>query len=100
MSEWLQSTHTFLRAMFGSGATFRSREQAEALHLVTESTSDAIVILPTGLGKSVLFSFPVYADFVTGCDSISILIVPLCALEIDITRRMIEIGLLFNYCLI
>ncbi|KAI9484292.1 hypothetical protein BDB00DRAFT_856793, partial [Zychaea mexicana] len=48
-----------LRSLLGDPtASFRSREQALAIPLIMDRKLDLLVIMPTGMGKSVLFSLP------------------------------------------
>lgn len=44
-----------LRVLYGPSAKFQSREQAVATQICTDRQSDLLLVLPTGLGKSVIF---------------------------------------------
>jgi superfamily II DNA helicase RecQ len=85
----LLKLEAFLQLPAGSLARFKSTEQQDALRLAVERRYDALIVLPTGGGKSVLFMPPCYLDAV----SVTVVIVPLVALQHDLLTRCQRCGI-------
>ena len=81
--------HGALRTMFGSGATFRSPQQDQAVTAVVSSSDDVIIILPTAGGKSLAILIPTYLQR----HLVTIVVVPYVALRDDLIRRSQQVGL-------
>ena len=78
-----------LRSMLGGvGATFRSGGQKEAIKLACNGSSDALVILPTGSGKSMIFNVAAMMNRL-----IYIVVVPLVALQDDMKKHSWTLGI-------
>ena len=68
---------------------FRSAEQELALHAVINRQTPLIVVLPTGRGKSLLFSVPACMDDA----GVTVVVVPYQALIKDLVDRMQKCGI-------
>jgi superfamily II DNA helicase RecQ len=66
-------------------AEFKSNEQAMALELALRNVQSALVILPTGGGKTLLFLAPIFAE--TDRSLFTVVVVPFKALMIDMLAR-------------
>lgn len=84
--------HQGLRKLLGEGASWRSEEQHAAARLVltARNATRAIIVLPTGAGKSVLFMLPSLPGLNGG---VSIVVVPFSALANDVVGRAREAGI-------
>ena len=71
-----------LRQVYGPEASFRAGQQ-ESLRYILHDKSPLLVVLPTGAGKSLLFILPATYEG----SGVSIIIVPLLALQEDFVRR-------------
>jgi hypothetical protein len=77
-----------LRQFLGDpNASFRSPEQAIAFDLVRRCVPSALFVLPTGMGKSLLFIFCAWLLLRESSDSFVVVFVPFRALLTDIIRR-------------
>jgi hypothetical protein len=72
------------QALGQQDAGFRSAEQEQALHAVVDRQTPLVVVLPTGGGKSVLFSVPACMNNA----GVTVVIVPCRALIEDLVSRM------------
>ena len=68
---------------------FRSAEQELALHAVIDGQTPLVVVLPTGGGKSLLFSVPACMDDA----GVTVVVVPYRALIEDVVDRMQKCGI-------
>ncbi|KAH6661461.1 hypothetical protein F5X68DRAFT_178705 [Plectosphaerella plurivora] len=84
----LPTLQTGLEVLLGAGAGWRSKKQGEAMRTIMglRGDSSAIVVLPTGAGKSVLFMLP----SVLRKGGSSIVVVPFVALMDDLVTRARE----------
>jgi superfamily II DNA helicase RecQ len=78
-----------LEMLYGKGAKVRSELQANAIKFVMEKSPISVVIMPTGAGKSILFTVP--AAFREA--KLTVVIVPLSALLDDMVKRCQNLGL-------
>jgi superfamily II DNA helicase RecQ len=87
-------TLRLLRKFLGnSSASFRSPEQAMAFDLVARSVASALIVLPTGMGKSLLFIFAAWLILQRRVDTSFVAVfVPYKALMEDLMRRCRELG--------
>ncbi|KIV98766.1 uncharacterized protein PV09_09464 [Verruconis gallopava] len=69
-------------------ASFKSVEQEQGIHAVIKGQSPLVVILPTGGGKSLLFTVPAYLDG-TG---VTVVVVPFRALADNLVEQIINSG--------
>jgi superfamily II DNA helicase RecQ len=81
--ELLVALRDFFGVELGVSNNFKSVQQREAVELARRRDSDKVVILPTGGGKSLIFLLPCYLEK----DAVTIVVVPLVALQHDILRR-------------
>ena len=80
-----------LRQLLGSSdAGFQTAEQAEAIAYVEAQKGDALVILPTGGGKSLCFMLPAYMEQMA---KTTVVIVPTVALCRELRERAEHLGL-------
>jgi superfamily II DNA or RNA helicase len=84
-----QALGTFLGMGESESYDFKSPEQKKAVRTVCDRLTDALVILPTGGGKSLSFMLPCHVE----TDLITILIVPLVALQQDMLSRCEAAGI-------
>lgn len=77
------------RFLNNNEAQFKSKEQEMAVVHSCNSTDDALVVLSTGAGKSLVFMLPAYIQK----EKVSIVIVPLLALQQDLIKRCEDAGL-------
>ena len=70
------------------GARFRSKEQEEAVEMAISEGTDGIVVLGTGVGKSLCFMLPALV-----LEKMVVVVVPYTALKEDILRRCGEHGI-------
>jgi superfamily II DNA helicase RecQ len=68
---------------------FRSVEQEQALHAVLEKQTPLIVVLPTGGGKSLLFTLPACVEG----PEVTVVVVPYQALIENLVERIQECGI-------
>jgi hypothetical protein len=84
------STLSALRNMFNDDdANFRSPFQATAAQAIAERSSHLLIVLRTGLGKSMLAMLPAFLD----TKAKGIMVSPFVVLGHDLKRRMMERGL-------
>ncbi|KAF1956342.1 hypothetical protein CC80DRAFT_362384, partial [Byssothecium circinans] len=69
--------------------SFRSVEQEQALHAVLDGQTPLVVVLPTGGGKSLLFSVPACLEGA----GMTVVVVPYRALIEDLVGRMQKCGI-------
>lgn len=69
--------------------SFRSVEQEQALHAVLDGQAPLVVVLPTGGGKSLLFTVPACLDN----PGVTVVVVPYRALIEDLVRRIQKCGI-------
>jgi superfamily II DNA helicase RecQ len=74
-----------LEKLFGTGAKFKSIEQACTLQLSSERKYDLVIVLGTGQGKSVIFMGAAVREGEKHLATI--VIIPLIALSNDIKER-------------
>ena len=85
-----RSVGEILRQMLSRpNASFRSEEQEKAVECAFDGEEDALVVLPTGVGKSMTFMLAAYGREGKVC----IVVVPLVALQDDLKSRCSEAGL-------
>jgi superfamily II DNA helicase RecQ len=80
--------HRMLRQMKGDRAEFRG-QQEEGLRAIMRGEDQVIVVMGTGSGKSLLYMLPA----ICSPDGLTILVVPIVALQDDQERRCREAGL-------
>ena len=80
---------TGFERLYGKGATVRSQSQLDAIKFVMENHEVSVVIMPTGAGKSTLFTIP--ATFREA--KLTLVVVPLTALLGDMVSRCRKLGL-------
>ncbi|CAA9967212.1 RecQ family helicase [Pyrenophora teres f. maculata] len=68
--------------------TFRSKEQERALHAVLEGQTPLVVVLPTGGGKTLLFTVPACLDL----EGVTVVVVPFRALLLNLMERVLATG--------
>ncbi|KAF2022562.1 hypothetical protein EK21DRAFT_27326, partial [Setomelanomma holmii] len=77
--------------------TYKSPEQKAALYAVVQGLSPLIVVLPTGGGKTLLPAAAAVLDDAaqqkSGRSSVTILVVPFCALIEDMLARLCSAGI-------
>ena len=79
-----------LRQVLGdTTAEFNNVEQERAVTLAVEGQSDALVILPTGCGKSMAFILAAFVNPTKVC----VVVAPLIALQKDLQARCKELGI-------
>ena len=66
---------------------FRSIEQEQALYAVLDKTTPLVVVLPTGGGKSLLFTLPACIE-----EGVTVVVVPYRALIEDLVQRIRDCG--------
>ena len=72
-------------------AEWRSPEQRRAVATVVSGDEQIVIVLPTGAGKSLAFMLPcTLRDART-----TVLVVPLVALRVDLSRRLLEGGVMY-----
>jgi superfamily II DNA helicase RecQ len=67
---------------------FRSVEQEQALYAVLDNQTPLVVVLPTGGGKSLLFTLPAYIE-----EGVTVVVVPYQALIKDLVKRIHDCGI-------
>ncbi|CDF40458.1 ATP-dependent DNA helicase RecQ family protein [Chondrus crispus] len=72
-----------------SDAHFKSQEQEKAVVHCVAPKSDALVVLPTGAGKSLTFMLPAF----THKTKVMVVVVPLVALQLDLIKRCEDAGI-------
>ncbi|CDF39181.1 ATP-dependent DNA helicase RecQ putative [Chondrus crispus] len=70
-------------------AEFKSKMQEHAVKHCMKSRKDAIIVLPTGGGKSLTFMLPAF----THVEKVVVVVVPLVALQKDLVRRCSDVGI-------
>lgn len=80
----MQSAHTILRSLFGYDE-FRGNQAEIIQHVI--SGNDALVLMPTGGGKSLCYQIPAIAR-----DGVGIVISPLIALMQDQVQALLQLG--------
>jgi superfamily II DNA/RNA helicase len=88
-TELTQALGAFLKMGQSKEYGFKSPEQKLAVETVRGRETDAIVILPTGGGKSLSFMLPCFVE----TELVSILIVPLVSLQQDMLARCERVGI-------
>jgi superfamily II DNA helicase RecQ len=68
---------------------FRSTQQEQALHAVLDAQTPLVVVLPTGGGKSLLFTVPACID----PSGVTVVVVPYRALIDDLVKRIQDCGI-------
>jgi superfamily II DNA helicase RecQ len=68
--------------------SFRSAEQEQAMHAVLDGQTPLVVVLPTGGGKSLLFTVPACLE-----KGVTIVVVPYRALIEDLVQRIRKCGI-------
>ncbi|KAF2741586.1 hypothetical protein M011DRAFT_371011, partial [Sporormia fimetaria CBS 119925] len=68
---------------------FQSAEQEQAMHAVLDGQTPLVVVLPTGGGKSLLFTVPACLDSA----GVTVVVVPYRALIEDLVRRIQKCGI-------
>jgi superfamily II DNA helicase RecQ len=76
------------RVMYGAQASFRG-VQKEALNKVITGHRAVAVVMPTGEGKSIVYQLPAF----TGLGGTTVVILPLCALQEDLSSRCKRLGI-------
>lgn len=80
--------HKALQRVLGKqDVGFRSIEQEQALYAVLDNQTPLVVVLPTGGGKSLLFTLPACIE-----DGVTVVVVPYRALIEDLVKRICEYG--------
>ena len=83
---------TGLRKLYADpNAQWKTAAQQQAVQAVTSYKEEVVIVLPTGLGKSVLFMLPGVLENA----GTTVLVLPLVALRIDLVRRCRELNLEF-----
>ncbi|CDF39044.1 ATP dependant DNA helicase RecQ [Chondrus crispus] len=72
-----------------SDAHFKSQEQEKAVVHGVAPKSDALVVLPTGAGKSLTFMLPAFIHKT----KVMVVVVPLVALQLDLIKRCEDAGI-------
>jgi len=80
--------HRVLRDVFGYGA-FRGQQQAVVEHVV--ASGDALVLMPTGAGKSLCYQVPAIVRHRAG-QGVTVVVSPLIALMHDQVGALAELG--------
>jgi hypothetical protein len=84
-----EAVHKALQQVLGKqDVGFRSAEQEQALYAVLDKQTPLVVVLPTGGGKSLLFTLPAIVEK-TG---VTVVVVPYRALIEDLVSRIQEYG--------
>ncbi|TEB27627.1 P-loop containing nucleoside triphosphate hydrolase protein, partial [Coprinellus micaceus] len=81
-----------LRSLHGRSAQWRSQEQREAVKAVLSLQEDVIVVLPTGIGKSVIAYLPPQME-----SGVTVIVIPLSALLEDWKRRLEGLGIAYEH---
>lgn len=79
---------TLQKVLCKQDVSFRSIEQEQALYAVLDKQTPLVVVLPTGGGKSLLFTLPACVEE-TG---VTVVVVPYRALIKDLVRRIRDAG--------
>ncbi|KAK3046026.1 hypothetical protein LTR09_012463 [Extremus antarcticus] len=82
------NTYAELQRMMQREVSFRSA-QAEAMQAVQRGDSPIVAVMPTGAGKSVLFMLPAWTE----PGGVTIVVVPLKALQKDMVHRCERLGI-------
>ncbi|CAE7007091.1 RecQ family helicase [Pyrenophora teres f. teres] len=86
---WTGSIDPIRRVLGQQDVGFRWAEQELALHAVIDGQTRLVVVLPTGRGKSLLFSVPACMDEA----GVTVVVVPYRALVEDLVDRMQKCGI-------
>jgi superfamily II DNA helicase RecQ len=78
-----------LERLYGKGARTRSQSQLDAIKFVMQNHEVSMVIMPTGAGKSTVFTVP--ATFREA--KLTLVVVPFTALLADMVSRCRKLGL-------
>jgi len=78
-----------LEKLLGAGASFRSREQREAILAVMRGQSPLVVVLPPSGGKSLVFQLPASLQDAKS----TVVVVPFVALVGDLKKRCRDLGM-------
>ena len=82
-----------LRTFLNDGdATFKSITQAEAMVAVKARKNNILVVLPCGGGKTAAYAVPIMLEQ----GLVSVLVVPLVALQSDLCRRLEEASIRYE----
>jgi superfamily II DNA helicase RecQ len=83
------AVHRALQQVLGrQDVSFRSIEQEQALHAVLDNQTPLVVVLPTGGGKSLLFTLPACIEE----SGVTVVVVPYRALIEDLVQRIRDCG--------
>ncbi|KAG1786392.1 uncharacterized protein HD556DRAFT_1449769 [Suillus plorans] len=80
------------KLLHNESASWKSEQQKEAMRVVSERKKDAIVVLRTGGGKSMLAIIPSLLEK----NSATVLVLPLNSLLMDFQRRLTSMGVPFQ----
>jgi superfamily II DNA helicase RecQ len=83
-----EAVHKALQQVLGKqDVGFRSVEQEQALYAVLDNQTPLVVVLPTGGGKSLLFTLPACIE-----EGVTVVVVPYRALIEDLVQRIRDCG--------
>ena len=83
-----ETVHKALQQVLGKqDVGFRSVEQEQALYAVLDNQTPLVVVLPTGGGKSLLFTLPACIE-----EGVTVVVVPYRALIEDLVKRICDCG--------
>jgi superfamily II DNA helicase RecQ len=83
-----EAVHKALQRVLGKqDVSFRSVEQEQALYAVLDNQTPLVVVLPTGGGKSLLFTLPACIE-----EGVTVVVVPYRALIEDLVKRICDYG--------
>jgi hypothetical protein len=83
------AVHRVLQQVLGKqDVGFRSMEQEQALYAVLDKQTPLVVVLPTGGGKSLLFTLPACIEEV----GVTVVVVPYWALIEDLVSQIRDCG--------
>lgn len=78
-----------LKQLLGLHADFKSDSQRDAIRLIVRSLPEAIIVMPTGSGKTLLYILPSLLPNA----QVTVVVIPLVALRHDLLRRCKEWGI-------
>ena len=83
-----EAIHKALQQVLGKqDVSFQSVEQEQALYAVLDNQTPLVVVLPTGGGKSLLFTLPACVE-----EGVTVVVVPYRALIEDLVKRICDCG--------
>jgi len=88
-NEMWEALGLFLGVQEGSKYDFKSVHQREAVEMARLRKTDGLIVMPTGGGKSLVFMLPCYVE----PKSVTLVIVPLVALQRDMLARCRRAGI-------